>query len=299
MKCSMKVLAVLVFLGVISNLWAEDKPNPLDKAPSQFAKMGDSGDIKVHYKSLGTGDTALVFVHGWTCNMNFWRYQVPVFDGKIRMIVIDLPGHGESDKPKVDYTPELFAKSVDAVLKEAGVNKAVLAGHSMGTPVIRQFARLYPQKTAGLIVVDGALRAPKFKPEDFEKFMARFSNPEWKENISKMVDSMFTKETSEEVRKAVKEGMPTAPQHVAASAMKEMFNPAIWKDDEKTDLPLQVIVAKSPNWPAEYEQFVRKIAPQVDYHVMEGVGHFLMMEKPKEFNDLMTSFLKKEGFLKP
>ncbi|HEV2949434.1 MAG TPA: alpha/beta hydrolase, partial [Gemmataceae bacterium] len=58
------------------------------------------------------------------------------------------------------------------------------------------------------------------------------------------------------------------------------------------------IVAKGPNWPPDYEQFIRKTAPQVDYHVMDGVGHFLMMEKPKEFNDLMTAFLKKEGFLK-
>jgi len=291
-----KMLLIVVLLFISLPAWGEEKSNPLDQAPSQFAKFGG---IRVHYKSLGEGDTALVFIHGWTCNMNFWRYQVPAFDGKIRMILVDLPGHGESNKPKVDYTMDLFARSVDAVLKEAGVEKAVLAGHSMGTPVIRQFARLYPKKTAGLIVVDGALRAPKFKPEDFEKFLARFSNADWKDNITKMVDSMFTPDTPAEVRKAIKDGMPSAPQHVAASAMKEMFNPVNWKDEEKIEAPLQVIMAKSPNWPADYEPFVRKIAPQVDYHVMEGVGHFLMMEKPKEFNELVMGFLKKQGVVKP
>jgi len=273
---------------------AEDKANPLDKAPSQFAKLDD---IKVHYKSLGTGDTALVFVHGWTCNINFWRYQVPAFDGKMRMILIDLPGHGESDKPKIDYSMDLFAKSVDVVLKEAGVEKAVLAGHSMGTPVIRQFLRLYPKKTAGLIVVDGALRAPKFKPGEFDKFVARFTGLDWKETLGQMVDGM-TKDSPAEARQAIKSGMGSAPQHVTVSAMKEMFNPAIWKDDEKIEVPLQVIVAKGPNWPPDYEQFIRKIAPQVDYHVMDGVGHFLMMEKPKEFNEIVAAFLKKEGLLK-
>jgi pimeloyl-ACP methyl ester carboxylesterase len=230
--------------------------------------------------------------------MNFWRYQVPAFDGKIRMILVDLPGHGQSDKPNIDYTMDLFARSVDVVLKEAGVDKAVLAGHSMGTPVIRQFLRLYPKKTAGLIVVDGALRAPKFKPDEFDKFVARFSGPEWKEALAQMVDGM-TKDTPEEARQVIKSGMGSAPQHVTVSAMKEMFNPAIWKDDEKIEVPMEVIVAKSPNWPPDYEPFVRKIAPKVDYHVMEGVGHFLMMEKPKEFNELMTGFLKKEGFVKP
>ncbi len=289
-----KLFPVLALLALSIPARAESKPNPLDKAPSQFAKLDD---IRIHYKSLGTGDTALVFVHGWTCNMNFWRYQVPAFDGKLRIILIDLPGHGESDKPKIDYSMDLFAKSVDAVLKDAGAEKAVLAGHSMGTPVTRQYYRLYPKKTAGLIVVDGALRAPKFKPGEFDKFVARFTGPDWKETLGQMVDGM-TKDSPAEARQAIKSGMGSAPQHVTVSAMKEMFNPAIWKDDEKIEVPLQVIVAKGPNWPPDYEQFVRKIAPQVDYHVMDGVGHFLMMEKPKEFNDLMTAFLKKEGFLK-
>ncbi len=289
-----KLFPVLALLALSIPARAESKPNPLDKAPSQFAKLDD---IRIHYKSLGTGDTALVFVHGWTCNMNFWRYQVPAFDGKMRMILIDLPGHGESDKPKIDYTMDLFAKSVDAVLKEAGVEKAVLAGHSMGTPVTRQYYRLYPKKTVGLIVVDGALRAPKFKPGEFDKFVARFAGPDWKETLGQMVDGM-TKDSPAEARQAIKSGMGSAPQHVTVSAMKEMFNPAIWKDDEKIEVPLQVIVAKGPNWPPDYEQFIRKIAPQVDYHVMDGVGHFLMMEKPKEFNEIMAAFLKKEGFLK-
>jgi pimeloyl-ACP methyl ester carboxylesterase len=223
MVSAKRALAVLVFLVATVPVCAEEKANPLDKAASQFAQMGD---VKVHYKSLGTGDTALVFVHGWTCNMNFWRYQVPSFDGKIRMILVDLPGHGESDKPKVDYTPEFFAKSVDAVLKEAGVDRAVLAGHSMGTPVIRTFSQLYPKNTAGLIVVDGALRLPPTKPEEREKFVGRYSGPDWKDNVSKFVDSMFTEQTPPEVRKAVKEGMPSAPQYVAISAMRETFNPA-------------------------------------------------------------------------
>jgi len=109
---------------------------------------------------------------------------------------------------------------------------------------------------------------------------------------------MFTPQTPAEVRRQVKEGMPTAPQHVAVSALKETFNPANWKDD-KIEVPLQLILAKSPYWNAEYEQYVRKIAPQADYQVMEGVGHFLMMEKPKEVNDIIARFLTKEAFVKP
>ena len=163
-----KMLLIVVLLFISLPAWGEEKSNPLDQAPSQFAKFGD---IRVHYKSLGEGDTALVFVHGWTCNMNFWRYQVPAFDGKIRMILVDLPGHGESDKPKIDYTMDLFARSIDAVLKEAGVEKAVLAGHSMGTPVIRQFARLYPKLLEGYLLDAGEYAGGK--SADWHTFLER------------------------------------------------------------------------------------------------------------------------------
>ena len=84
--------------------------------------------------------------------MNFWRMQVPAFETKSRVIAIDLPGHGRSDKPQIDYTMDLFARAIDAVLRDAKVDRAVLVGHSMGVPVVRQFYRKYPEKTRALVI---------------------------------------------------------------------------------------------------------------------------------------------------
>jgi pimeloyl-ACP methyl ester carboxylesterase len=167
----------------------------------------------------------------------------------------------------------------------------------MGTPVIRQFYRLYPKKTRGLIAVDGRLRRAPFTQAQLDQFMGRISGPDYKDNFAKLVDALFTPQTPAEVRTSVKAAMVSAPQYVAVSAMKGILDPAIWKDDD-ISVPLQVIVAKSPNWGADYEAYVRKHAPQVDYRVMDGVGHFLMLEKPPAFNDLLGEFLKKQGFIK-
>src|SRR5262249_43188218 len=253
--------------------------------------------MKVHYKSLGKGETALVFVHGWTADLTSWRYQVPAFDGKVRMVLIDLPGHGKSDKPKIDYTMDVFAKAVDAVLADAGVKKAVLAGHSMGTPVVRQYYRRYPDKVVGLVAVDGRLQRLEIPPEQLKKFVAQFEGPDYKATVGKFIDGMMTKDTPEEVRKHLKEAYPTAPAHVAVSAMKAMMDPAIWKDDP-IKVPVQAILAKSRFWTPEYEKYVRKLAPDVDYQVLDGVGHFLMMEKPREVNALLLGFLKKTGVVR-
>ena len=80
------------------------------------------------------------------------------------------------------------------------------------------------------------------------------------------------------------------------SAMKAMTDPEVWKDDP-IKVPLQVIVARGPYSTPESEKYVRKLAPHLDYRKMDGVGHFLMMEKPKEFNALLLAFLKKIAFV--
>src|SRR3982750_3322962 len=103
---------------------------------------------KVHYESYGKGTDAVVFIHGWTCDLTFWRGQAPVYE-KRRSLLIDLPGHGQSAKPEVAYTQERFARAVEAVMSDAGVTSAVLVGHSMGGPVALTFLRLYPAKTRG------------------------------------------------------------------------------------------------------------------------------------------------------
>jgi pimeloyl-ACP methyl ester carboxylesterase len=115
--------------------------------------------------------------------------------------------------------------------------------------------------------------------------------------MSKFIQAMLRKDTPEAVREYLKEAVPAAPQHVAVSAMRAMQDPAIWKDDP-IKVPVQAIVAKGPFWTAEYEKYVRKLAPGIDYQQMDGVGHFLMMEKPREFNALVMAFLKKNGVVK-
>src|SRR6185295_9952760 len=168
----------------------------IDAHPAHRSSTSDAAShfttvdgTRVHYKSYGKGREALVFVHGWCCNLDFWSGQTPFFESKTRVIAIDLPGHGMSDKPQIAYTMDLFARAVDAVLSDAGVDRAVLVGHSMGTPVIREFYRKYPQKTLALVIVDGALR-PFGDKKMMEGFIAPLRGPNYKTVASQFIDSM-------------------------------------------------------------------------------------------------------------
>ena len=271
---------------------------PIDKAGaavgrSRFAKLEG---MRVHYVDAGRGDEALVFVHGWTCNQSFWRWQTPAFASRRRVIALDLPGHGESDKPQgIAYTMDLFARAIDATLKDAEVKRAVLVGHSMGTPVVRQFYRRFPDKTMALVIVDGSLRL--FAPRaQMEQFVAPLRGANFKEAMPRMLEGMLQPVQSETLRAEIKTAMLLTPQHVTVSAMDGMMDEALFAEDQ-IKVPVLAVLARSPFWPPDNEQFFRQIAPDLDYRMWDGVSHFLMMDKPDEFNRTLADFLARRKLL--
>ena len=259
---------------------------------SQFAKLDGA---RIHYKSYGKGKDALVLIHGWTCNLDNWRDQIPDFAKRNRVIALDLPGHGQSDKPEIPYTMDLFANAIDAVLRDAKVERAVLVGHSMGTPVARQFYRKYPQKTLAIVIVDGGLR-PFGTKEMRENFISMFRSPNYKQAGMQMLSQMAPT-LSAEGKERVNASFANTPQYVVVSAMEGMNDDALYRPD-KINVPVFAILAKSPFWPADTEQFLHGLAPDLEFQMWEGVGHFVMLEKPKQFNEAVIAFLNKKNLLK-
>ena len=286
-------LLFLIFLPGLALVSASESSNLLSGGESKFAKLDGR---RVHYESHGTGREAIVLIHGWTCDIGFWSDQIPDLLKRARVIAIDLPGHGKSDKPEITYNMDLFASALNAVMEDAGVDRAVFVGHSMGTPVERQFYRKYPKKTLGLVIVDGPLR-PFGDKKMMEGFIAQLRGTDYKEKSGQFIDSMMGPQVSPALRERIKTSMLNTPQHVAISAMESMADESIWKAD-KIEVPVLAVLAKSPFWPADNEQFFRSLAPNLDYQMWDGVSHFLMMEKPKEFNASVIAFLDKQALLK-
>jgi pimeloyl-ACP methyl ester carboxylesterase len=259
------------------------------------AKYDGSG---VHYESYGSGPEAVVFIHGWTCDLTFWRGQAPVYE-KHRSLLVDLPGHGQSEKPEVAYTQERFARAIEAVMRDAGVERAVLVGHSMGGPVALTFLRLFPAKTKALVMVDAFVpKAPKDDADrakqkaQMEPFLRGFREPNYKETAQKMIETMFSDKTTPAQREEIRTKMTATPQHVMASAMEGMFALEAPKPDETYSLPVMAIMAAKPGRPSSEAQ-LRAVFPNLrKYEAWEGSGHFLMMESPDRFNRALEGFLQ-------
>jgi len=284
MKKTFCLLWLLIFAAIAFSQSQTPKSN--------WAKFDNN---KVHYYDIGNrkNKDALIFIHGWTCNADFWKESVNAFP-EYRVIATDLPGHGQSDKPKVEYSMEYFAKSIEAVMNTAKIESAVLVGHSMGTPVIRQFYRLYPKKTLGLVIVDGALRPMATKTQE-EQFTAVL-RADYKTNAAKMVDGMLMPIKDENLKTSIRNAMLATPDYVALSALGGMTDDKIWTTD-KINVPVLALMAESPFWKPDTRDFYGTIASDLDFQMWKGVSHFLMMDKPSEFNREARLFIARKKLL--
>ena len=283
MKKNLKHLSLMfvLLLASVSLVAAQEK----------YAKLDT---MKIHYFSEGKGKNAIVLVHGWAGDLTLWRDQTAELSKRARVIAVDLPGHGMSDKPEVKYDMDLFAAAIDAVLKDAGVERAVLVGHSMGTPVVRQFYRKYPQKTLAIVIVDGGLR-PFGTKEQREQFITPLRGPNAKEAGLQMFNAMTTTLPATD-KERVLTSFRATPQPVLVSAMEAMADESLYATD-KINVPVLAILAKSPFWPADTEQFLHGLAPDLEYQMWDGVGHFLFLDRPKEFNAAVIAFLDQKKLL--
>lgn len=292
-------VALVTSGGFQSHTWAKTRPVPANstkdekKADSRWTTLDGA---RIHYVSYGKGSEALVLIHGWTCNLDNWRDQIPDFAKRNRVIAIDLPGHGLSDKPQITYSMDLFARAVEAVMRDAKVKRAVLVGHSMGTPVARQFYRKYPEKTIAIVIVDGSLR-PFADKAMMDRLIAGFRGANYREAVGQMLAAISGPNLPAEALERIKASALNTPQHVIVSAMEGMADPSIWGAD-KINVPVLAIMAKNPFYGPNIEDLFRGIAPNLEFQMWDGVGHFIMMEKPKEFNSAVLVFLDKNKLLK-
>lgn len=292
---------VLVFALAIAGLNQCEVNAATAKSPAKDDKSaGESrwtklDGAKIHYVNYGKGNEALVLVHGWTQNVDGWRDQAADLAKRSRVIAIDLPGHGQSEKPQTTYSMDYFARAVEAVMNDAKVKRAVLVGHSMGTPVARQFYRKYPEKTIGIVVVDGALR-PFGDRALMDRMIAGFRSPKFREAAQPMFVAMWGPNLQSEAKDRTTASFMNTPQHVVVSAMEGMADASIWGEDKIT-VPVLAVMAKNQFYPPNVEESFRGIAPTMEFYMWDGVGHFLMMEKPKEFNEVVVAFLNKNKLL--
>jgi pimeloyl-ACP methyl ester carboxylesterase len=250
--------------------------------------------FELHSSSTGKGPRTVILVHGWTCDDTTWESQVPALSKDYRVLTIDLPGHGKSGSPKDGkLSMDLFALAVESVRSEAGADRVVVIGHSMGTAVIVQYARLYPQHVAALVFVDGLVTPPNMGPADGPPPEQQISGPNGTNVREGIIRSMFSAATTPDMQKHILSMMLGAPEATAVGSMYATLDPAVWKGDV---LPQPILGLYADKSALANREYMKTHFPNLQYVEVAGSGHFLMLEKPEEFNRLLLGFLSRQTF---
>jgi pimeloyl-ACP methyl ester carboxylesterase len=293
-KTIIKITSVVLLIFFIVS--CDKSERKLDSIPSKYISVND---FKIHYKEYGKGDKTLIFIHGWGCDLNTWKYQFDHFKDQYHLVLIDLPGYGQSDKAEKEYTIDFFAQSVLKIISDLQVRKPVLIAHSMGLPIAIEVMIQLNIDNAMLCNIDGvyldfptdSTEHQQYK-EGLNEFANMFKGENYKENVEQFCKGFISEKTPPYVSDYILSTMTKTPEIIGFQSMKSLIDEKNW-DKKIINNQSIAIYAKIPELSPENENILRKQFPNLTYIEMDGVNHFLMMEEPKEVNEILEEFIEK------
>lgn len=289
----LKLSAIFLLIFITS---CNSNQNALDNVTSSYFTLNNS---RIHYKEFGQGQKTLIFIHGWGCDLNVWKYQFDYFKNKHHIVLIDLPGYGQSNKTEQEYTINLFAKSVSELINNLEITNPVLIAHSMGLPIAIEVTKQLNTENTRLVNIDGvyfdfptdSLENIQYK-EALNEFANLFNGENYKQNVEKFCSGFITEETPKEVSDYIISTMTKTPERIGYQSMKSLVDENNW--DKKTiNNQTIAIYAKIPELLPENESVLKKKFSNMSYIELDSVNHFLMMEKPKKVNEILEHFIEK------
>ncbi len=251
-----------------------------------------SDGVKIHYSAQGRGEPALVFVHGWSCDGEVWKNQIPYFSKNHTVVTIDLGGHGQSDPGRDNWTMEMYGQDVKAVVDKLGLNKVILIGHSMGGPVIVAAERLMPEKVVALVGADTFHNIEKgYTGEQMAQIIANFER-DFQNEMDIFVRNMFPANADDNLVDWVVAKMSAAHPDVAISSLRSLGRYSMIGPLQDSNVPVYSISADF--WPTDFV-VNKKYVKSFEVKMINGVGHFVMLEDPDKFNKYLDEIVKELG----
>lgn len=267
----MRVFAVVLLLALAS--CPSSPPKPV--APPQLAASRVAG-----------GAPTLIFLHGWAGDRSYWSRQLETFGGRHEVLTVDMPGHGESTAVLEPWTVLGLADEIVRVLEFRDLDEVILVGHSMGGVVALEVARRTPGRILGVVGVDTLHDADFRWNEDDIRRVATMYETDWEGTMRTFVQSMFTNSEAPEMADYVIERALAGDRGPLLALLKDAGGVDQEPLFRSAGVPIRCINSASAPTPTDVEGN-REIC-DYDARLMEGVGHYPMLEKPAEFDALLA-----------
>ena len=265
---------------------------------------------RVRYQMTGDGP-AVVLVHGITSSSRTWRTVVPGLAERFTVIVPDLLGHGQSGKPRGDYSLGAYASGVRDLLGVLGVPKATVVGHSLGGGIAMQFAYQFPERLDRLVLVDSgglggevalALRAATLPGAEI--VMPLLFQPVTRGigRATGRVLGRFGRGGSANLR-GLMEGLDSLADGDARRAFihtaRSVIDPKGQRVDARdrlylsADVPILIVWGEDDRIiPAAHGRRAHQLMPDSRLELFPGAGHFPHNDDPARFVAVLTDFVE-------
>jgi len=263
----------------------------------------EAAGLRLAYREQGEGPPVLL-LHGWPTSSYLWRNVMPPIAEANRVIALDLPGFGGSDKPPdVRYDFEFFEGALDGFLAALGVDEVAIAVHDLGGPVGVHWALHRPQRVTKVALLN-TLVYPEFS-EAVIAFIQACTQPELRDQLTSpqgleaamKLGVADESNVTDDVVSAVQEPFQTTEARLALAAAGVGLEPEGFAEIARLlpslEVPVRAIYGEQdrilPDI-AETMARVKRDVPHAEVTSLPGCGHFLQEEEPQEIGQQLARF---------
>ena len=242
----------------------------------------EQNGARVCFHIEGRGQV-LILLHGFLENMDIFRRFSEVLSKKYRVLLIDLPGHGQSQMQAESHTMELMAESVNAVIEHLEIEKTIMIGHSMGGYVALAFADKYMKKLCGLGTFHSHALADTTEAKINRGRAIQVVKEHHKDFISSFIPDLFTKKNQELLSGEIEE-----LQIAARNIPKESVIASLEGMRQRTDklkllntmrIPMLFIIGKQdPRAPLDKMMHQISLPKHAEVLILDDVAHMGYLE---------------------
>tara|TARA_B100001996_G_scaffold361519_1_gene328317 strand:+ start:1452 stop:2393 length:942 start_codon:yes stop_codon:yes gene_type:complete len=281
-------ISLLILSGQISAEIFQD--GIIDKLNRSITEIGFKKDhiisddgVMINYYIKGSEKEALVFVHGYSCSSEYWWPQLEYFSKNYTTIAIDLAGHGKSGLNRKEYSMEAFGDDVKSVIEHLDLDQVVLIGHSMGGPVIVKAARSLGMKTRLIIGVDTFHDLTTEGIGGFARVAVNTMFQLFYDSMTEdSIDDFFIEKTDKDLEEWIRNDALKSPKNISQGTLDALLTMNYPESLSELSIPMIALNARSFRETKLDSNFDTYKDLQIEF--MEDVGHFIMLEKPDEFN---------------
>ena len=257
----------------------------------KFTKVNN---LRVRYLDSNKKRTPLLLLHGLGGSIESWTNNIEFLSTKFRIIALDLPGFGLSDKPKISYSINFYVGFLEKFIKRIKLNHLFVIGSSLGGHIAIEFTIRNRKNVEKLILINPAGSLPKtFKgTKELRKYL-RIVNAKSSKDVSRILSSIDNSMVSRSYADAVYKRLSLpGPKQAFISALKGSATASRYNSKlSKIDTDMLLI------WGREDRMIpLRFIRPFIEHGksrivILEKCGHRPHVERPKLFNRIVKDFL--------